>query len=85
MAPSASAATGHGAAHSRPANLPWIGFVHGVVMLVAFGILFPIGGAVLRALQGKYVLRLHAGWQMAAWCLAIAGAGMGLYVSANGG
>jgi hypothetical protein len=83
--PTMSAGPGHVGGHAPPANIAKIGFIHGVIMLIAFGILFPLGGTVLRVVHSKYVARLHAGWQVTAYALALAGAISGLWVSSNGG
>lgn len=83
--PTTQATTGqsaHDAAHDHRA---YIGMIHGVLMLIAFGILFPLGGAVLRGLTGRYTARLHGIWQVVAYGLAIAGMGTGLYCSSTGG
>jgi hypothetical protein len=77
--------TGQASAHKRPANLHDVGFAHGVIMLIAFGILFPLGGCLLRALHGRNVARIHAYWQSTAWALAIIGFGMGVYIAKEGG
>ena len=75
----------HTSEHDRPANLPEVGRVHGILMLTAFGIFFPLGGAFLRTFNRPWTARVHAIWQITALSLALAGFGTGLYVSKNNG
>jgi hypothetical protein len=78
--------TGCGAPqHARVSPLAYVGFVHGIIMCIAFSVFFPVGGILLRALQGKKVARIHAYFQTVSWALAIAGFSTGVYVAANGG
>lgn len=82
--PMSTMGSDHGGGKVVPTNLAYIGWIHGILMLIAFGILFPLGGAVLRGLSGRYTARLHGIWQVIAYGLAIAGVGTGLYCSSNG-
>jgi hypothetical protein len=71
--------------HHRPSNLRDVGLAHGIIMLLAFGVLFPFGSCLLRALNSPRVARLHAYWQSVSWALAIAGFSMGVYIAKEGG
>ncbi|KAI1386854.1 CBD9-like protein [Hypoxylon trugodes] len=51
---------------------------HGVIMAVTFGILYPLGSA-LMPLLGKWII--HASWQFLAFLLMWAGFGLGLVSS----
>lgn len=48
---------------------------HGVIMGLAFALLFPSGAIMMRLLSFTGLVWLHAGVQMLAYALAIAGMG----------
>jgi len=54
---------------------------HGVLMSLAFLILFPFGAMSLRLLSFPGLVWLHAGTQLLAYTVAIAGMGLGIYIA----
>ena len=54
---------------------------HGVLMCLAFVIFFPAGSVVVRLGRSNRVVYVHAGIQMFAYILALAGMGLGVYVA----
>ena len=53
---------------------------HGVLMCLAFVIFMPAGAIIIRIGKFKGVVYVHAGLQMFAYILALAGMGLGAYV-----
>lgn len=58
----------------------WAPVLHGVIMSLAFILIFPSGALLMRLLRRKGVL-IHAGVQMFGLLLVIIGLGTGVYVS----
>ena len=54
---------------------------HGTIMCLAFVIFFPLGSFVIRLGHFKGVVYVHAGIQMFAYIMALAGMGLGIYVA----
>lgn len=54
---------------------------HGVLMCLAFVILFPAGSFLLRLAHFKGLVYVHAGIQMFAYMMALAGMGLGVYAA----
>lgn len=54
---------------------------HGVMMGVAFGILFPMGAIVLRMFNFKGLIWFHAGWQILAYIISLAAFGLGVWMA----
>ncbi len=54
---------------------------HGTIMCLAFVIFFPLGSFVIRLGHFKGVVYVHAGIQMFAYAMALAGMGLGAYVA----
>ena len=84
----ASGGAGGGAAGGIPPFLiPFLQRVtratiaHGVLMCLAFVIFFPAGSVVVRLGRFNGVVYVHAGIQMFAYVLALAGMGLGVYVA----
>lgn len=50
-------------------------------MAVVFIVLKPAGAILLRVLKGKLGFQMHVVWQLFAWCMAIAGVGLGLWLA----
>lgn len=50
-------------------------------MGLAFAIFFPLGAAILRALNFGGLVWFHAGWQIFTYCIAIAGLGLGIWIA----
>ena len=53
---------------------------HGVLMSLAFVLFFPAGAVLVRVLTGKKTLWIHSGTQFFAFCIAIAGMGLGVWL-----
>lgn len=53
---------------------------HGILLGLAFAIMYPLGAAMIRALRFKGLLWFHAGWQVFAYVLTLAGLGLGLWL-----
>ena len=70
-----------------PALIPFLERVnratiaHGTIMCLAFVIFFPSGSLLIRLGHFKGVVYLHAGIQMFAYMMALAGLGLGVYVA----
>ena len=54
---------------------------HGTIMCLAFVIFFPSGSLLIRLGHFKGVVYVHAGIQMFAYAMALAGLGLGVYVA----
>ena len=54
---------------------------HGTIMSLAFVIFFPAGSFVIRLGKFKGTVYVHAGIQMFAYMMALAGLGLGAYVA----
>ncbi|KAI9659066.1 MAG: hypothetical protein M1821_002026 [Bathelium mastoideum] len=57
---------------------------HGVLASLAFVILFPAGGIVIRVLSFPGLVRLHTAVQLVAYLVFIAAFGLGLWIAVNG-
>ncbi|KAL3469176.1 hypothetical protein BJX99DRAFT_81066 [Aspergillus californicus] len=60
--------------------VPAFAKAHGIVMGVAFGVLFPLGAIILRVIRSKYGVRAHAACQLLGYALMIAGLATGIRV-----
>lgn len=54
---------------------------HGTIMGLAFALFFPLGGIIIRVLSFRGLIWVHAGLQMLTYTLALAGMGLGVYIS----
>ncbi|KAI9788264.1 MAG: hypothetical protein M1816_007030 [Peltula sp. TS41687] len=54
---------------------------HGVVLGLAFVVLFPLGALLMRVLSFRGLVWVHAGTQVLTYSLAIAGLGMGVWIA----
>ncbi|RDW89636.1 hypothetical protein BP6252_01668 [Coleophoma cylindrospora] len=54
---------------------------HAIMMPVAFVLMYPIGGMIIRLLHFGGVWKLHAGWMILTLGLTIAGFGTGVYLA----
>ncbi len=54
--------------------------IHGILCSLAMVILFPLGSILMRIVPGRFAIWAHAGFQMIAICIYIAGAALGIYV-----
>ncbi|KAF4213538.1 hypothetical protein CNMCM8980_007796 [Aspergillus fumigatiaffinis] len=53
---------------------------HGILMSVAFILIFPLGATVLRLVKSKHAVWIHAGIQLTGWALMLGGLATGLRV-----
>ncbi|KAL4956805.1 hypothetical protein BDW69DRAFT_192160 [Aspergillus filifer] len=60
--------------------VPAFAKAHGLVMGVAFGIIFPLGAILLRVFQSKYSVYVHVIFQVIGYVLMIAGLATGIRV-----
>ena len=65
------------------AELTMIKMAHGSIMGIAFGLLFPVGAILMRLHGKKNTWAIHAGIQISAYALSIAGLGTGIYLAKN--
>jgi hypothetical protein len=54
---------------------------HGIILPVAFVLMFPIGAIAIRMLSFPGLVWVHAGWMVLSWLLAIAGMGLGIWLA----
>ena len=54
---------------------------HGVIMGLTFAVLFPSGALLIRVFSFRGLVWAHAAFQLAAYTLALAGLGMGVYIA----
>lgn len=54
---------------------------HGTIMGFAFAFLFPLGAIIMRVASFRGLVWVHAGIQMFAYLLALAGLGLGVYIA----
>lgn len=54
---------------------------HGTTMGLAFALLFPIGGIIIRVLSFRGLIWVHAGLQLLSYTLALAGMGLGVFLA----
>ncbi|KAL4934408.1 cytochrome b561 domain-containing protein [Aspergillus undulatus] len=60
--------------------VPAFAKAHGLVMGIAFAIIFPLGAILLRVIRSKYGVYVHIGFQLLAYVLMIAGLATGIRV-----
>lgn len=58
---------------------------HAVLGCLAFALVFPVGGIIIRALRTRFTLWLHAGWQMVGWAMAVVTLGTGIWLANSDG
>jgi hypothetical protein len=68
---------GRGAFAKYPAILK----AHGIIMPVAFVLMFPIGAIAIRTLSFPGLIWVHAGWMVLTYLLAIAGMALGIWLA----
>jgi hypothetical protein len=54
---------------------------HGVILPVAFVLMFPTGAVAIRLLSFPGLVWVHAGWMIITWLLAIAGMALGIWLA----
>lgn len=62
-------------------HLSHVTIAHGTIMCLAFVIFFPTGSLLIRLGHFKGVVYVHAGIQMFAYMMSLAGMGMGVYLA----
>jgi len=65
-------------AESKSKNIE---YAHGIMMGVAFAILFPFGAVILRGLKSRHTALIHGGWQAFAYIVALAAFGLGVWLA----
>jgi len=60
-----------------------IHYAHGIIMSVAFVILFPLGAIIIRTLHHPKTLWIHAAIQVFSWIAVLSGMGLGLWLALN--
>jgi len=56
---------------------------HGIVMGVAFAVLYPLGAISIRLLSFRSLVWLHAGWMAFTYLIVLVGMGLGIYIAKN--
>ncbi|GAB7337801.1 hypothetical protein MBLNU457_4211t1 [Dothideomycetes sp. NU457] len=56
---------------------------HGVLMGLAFAVIFPSGAIIMRLFHFKGLIWVHAATQSLAYILALAGLGLGVWIAVN--
>ena len=54
---------------------------HGAILGLAFGLLFPLGGIIIRVFSFPGLIWVHAGMQLFTYALTLAGLGLGVYIA----
>lgn len=57
--------------------------VHGIIMGLAFLVAFPAGALLVRSIQSKSMMKIHAVFQLSMYLISLAGLGLGLYLTIN--
>ena len=55
--------------------------VHGIIMGLAFLVAFPAGALLVRSIQSKSMVKVHAAFQLSMYIISLAGLGLGLYLA----
>ena len=55
--------------------------VHGISMGLAFLVAFPAGALLVRSIQSKSMMKIHAAFQLSMYIICLAGLGLGLYLA----
>lgn len=62
-----------------------IAHIHGLIMGIAFAVLFPSGAIILRLFKVRGVAWVHGVWQSLTYLLSVAGLGLGIYLASKMG
>ena len=54
---------------------------HGVIMGLAFAVVFPLGAILIRVASFRGLVWVHAAVQATAYAMALAGLGLGIYIA----
>ncbi|TKA77475.1 hypothetical protein B0A49_02358, partial [Cryomyces minteri] len=54
---------------------------HGIMMGIAFAVLFPFGAIIMRLFKFRGVVWFHAGWQIFTYIVALAAFGLGIWLA----
>ncbi|KAK5018207.1 hypothetical protein LTR16_001238 [Cryomyces antarcticus] len=54
---------------------------HGIMMGIAFAVLFPFGAIIMRLFKFRGVVWFHAGWQIFTYIVALAAFGLGVWLA----
>lgn len=78
-----SGSSNSGSGSSGRSRSAMILMAHGILMSLAFAVLYPLGAIIIRLLHFKGVVWIHAGWMATTYLLVIAGMGLGVYIAVN--
>ena len=56
---------------------------HGVIMGLAFAVVFPLGAILIRVASFRGLVWVHAAVQATAYAMALAGLGLGIYIAVD--
>jgi hypothetical protein len=59
-------------------KVPSLAKAHGILMGLAFAVIFPLGSLIIRIPNGKFGVWPHAAWQLVGWACMIAGMVVGI-------
>ena len=68
----------------KEAKIRKIEMAHGTLMSLAFVIFLPMGAMIIRLLSFRNLVWVHAGIQIFAYTMALAGMGLGVYLGVTG-
>lgn len=54
---------------------------HGIIMGLAFLVAFPAGALLVRSIQSKSMMKIHATYQLSMYLICLAGLSLGLYLA----
>ncbi|KAL9045944.1 MAG: hypothetical protein Q9206_007198, partial [Seirophora lacunosa] len=79
---SASSSSNSGSQERRPdSSRQRIVIAHGVIMSLAWVIVFPLGAIIIRALSSRNTIHIHSSTQTFAYLLALIGTALGIYIA----
>ncbi|KAF9734772.1 hypothetical protein PMIN06_000761 [Paraphaeosphaeria minitans] len=71
-------AAGHAGGFGPPAKTVHMAMAHGVLACLAWAIVFPLGGILVRLFSSRYLIWVHTGLQIFGLCLYTAAVGLGI-------
>lgn len=78
---SMSSSSSSSSSSQTPRNFPMILMAHGIMAAVAFALLFPIGGIIIRVASFSGLPWVHAAIQIVAFLVYTAAFGLGIYIA----
>lgn len=64
-----------------PSNLNTVILAHAVLMPLAFALFYPLGAMMIRLLNFKNLVWVHAGWMVFTYLIVLAGMGLGVWIA----